>query len=291
MSRHQCFRDAFGEDLANRSIRQDQSLKRCFGVSKNVSHCDWEYLQNVTMLDEPHERVPKLTDLLEFLAQPENEQLWAFLDVKVSKPSFANCYCCELYINREKLLNDPVAIVPQIAKTIASVPHAANKPWHTRLVVGCWASSFIPLIMEHLPEYRIALVCFDLRAARRFFTIPNLVAYNVNQQVLMGPWERDFLDEARAAGKKVFVWTVNSERAMQWCIRKNVDGVVTDHPDLCRQLIGKEGPATTPGSDMKITFSEKVTIFKISLLVAMFGWIFSLKFLPRVKSVKTAEAK
>lgn len=107
----------------------------------------------------------------------------------------------------------------------------------------------------------------------------------------MGPLGRGFLDEARAAGKKVFVWTVNSERAMQWCIRKNVDGVVTDHPDLCRELIKKESPATTPGSDMQITFSEKMTILKISLLVAMFGWIFSLKFLPRVKAQKTVEVK
>lgn len=81
MSRHQHFR--YGEDWANGGIWQDQSLKRCFGVNKNVSRCDWEYLQTVTMVQEPHERVPKLTDLLEFLAQAENEHLWAFLDVKV----------------------------------------------------------------------------------------------------------------------------------------------------------------------------------------------------------------
>lgn len=43
------------------------------------------------MLEEPHERVPKLTDLLEFLAQPENEHLWAFLDVKVSQHFFGGC--------------------------------------------------------------------------------------------------------------------------------------------------------------------------------------------------------
>lgn len=129
----------------------------------------------------------------------------------------------------------------------------------------------------------MALVCFDLHAARRFFPLSNLVAYNVNQQVLMGPLGRGFLEDAKKAGKKVFVWTVNSESAMRWCIRKNVDGVVTDHPDLCRQLVKTEGPATTPGSDMEITLSDKAEILKISLLVVLFGWIFRLKFLPRVK--------
>lgn len=52
-------------------------------MNKNVSHCDWEYLKTVTMLQEPHEPVPKFSDLLEYLAQPENEQVWAFIDIKV----------------------------------------------------------------------------------------------------------------------------------------------------------------------------------------------------------------
>ena len=35
------------------------------------------------MLQEPHEPAPKFSDLLEYLAQPENEQVWAFIDIKV----------------------------------------------------------------------------------------------------------------------------------------------------------------------------------------------------------------
>lgn len=157
--------------------------------------------------------------------------------------------------------------------------------------MGCWASSFIPQIIAHLPDFPMGLVCFDLRAARRFFPIPNLVVYNVNQQVLMGPLGRGFLEDARKAGKKVFVWTVNSESAMRWCIRKDVDGVVTDYPELCRQLVKTEGPTTTPGSDMNITLSDKMEILKISLLVLLFGWIFSLRFLPRVKVEEKSIAK
>lgn len=52
-------------------------------MDKNISHCDWEYLKTVTMLQEPHEPAPKFSDLLEYLAQPENEQVWAFIDIKV----------------------------------------------------------------------------------------------------------------------------------------------------------------------------------------------------------------
>lgn len=36
------------------------------------------------MTQEPHEPVPRLSDLLEYLAQPGSEHVWAFLDVKVT---------------------------------------------------------------------------------------------------------------------------------------------------------------------------------------------------------------
>lgn len=136
----------------------------------------------------------------------------------------------------------------------------------------------------------MALVCFDLRAARRFFPLPNLVAYNVNQQVLMGPLGRGFLEDARKANKQVFVWTVNSESAMWWCINKCVDGVVTDDPELCRELIEMDGEEKSPASSSKeISVADKTKIWTISALVAMFGWIFKLKYLPRV-DVDTAGA-
>lgn len=96
----------------------------------------------------------------------------------------------------------------------------------------------------------------------------------------MGPLGRGFLEDAHKAGKKVFVWTPNDESAIKWCIRKRVDGVVTDDPELCRQLVGTTDPSA--GSDA-ITFSQKTEILTISLLVALFGWLFSLKFLPKVK--------
>lgn len=63
--------------------RQDASLKRCFGVNKKVAKSDYEYLKTVTMIQEPHEPVPRLYELLQYLAQPEAAHIWAFLDVKV----------------------------------------------------------------------------------------------------------------------------------------------------------------------------------------------------------------
>ena len=79
----------------------------------------------------------------------------------------------------------------------------------------------------------------------------------MNQKALIGPPGRYFLHEVQQADKQLFVWTVNDERWMEWCIRKNlgrrprrigskvegevvskmrgdalIDGVITDDPRL-----------------------------------------------------------
>lgn len=82
---------------------------------------------------------------------------------------------------------------------------------------------------------------------------------NMNQMSLIGPVGWYFLRKVRESNRQLFVWTVNSERWMIWCIRKNacrrappssfngdkiddtqksmqgvkvIDGVITDDPKL-----------------------------------------------------------
>jgi len=45
------------------------------------------------------------------------------------------------------------------------------------------------------------------------------------------------MDEARAAGLAVSVWTVDNEPAMQKMIRYGVDNITTRHPDVCEGLL------------------------------------------------------
>lgn len=62
---------------------QDATLKRCFGVNKYVIDCDWAYLKTLRTLKEPHDRMPRLVDVLEYLASPGLEEIWLLLDIKV----------------------------------------------------------------------------------------------------------------------------------------------------------------------------------------------------------------
>jgi hypothetical protein len=65
------------------SKMQDAKLTRCFGEHKKVIDCDWDYLSTLRTVKEPHDRMPRLLDLLEYLATPGLENIWLMLDIKV----------------------------------------------------------------------------------------------------------------------------------------------------------------------------------------------------------------
>ena len=131
---------------------------------------------------------------------------------------------------------------------------------------------------ETLPAFPLAHIGYSLSYARHFLPVPGL-SFNMAQAALLAPLRgRAFMRALRARGRSLFVWTVNTERGMEWCIRQNtslptpkksqtqdqnaaanaatllgprlVDGVITDDPKLylavCRrfedQLDGRTRP-------------------------------------------------
>ena len=46
-----------------------------------------------------------------------------------------------------------------------------------------------------------------------------------------------WIDEAHSLGMKVNVWTVNSDRDMEWCIHYGVDFITTNAPEKLQQLL------------------------------------------------------
>jgi phosphatidylglycerol phospholipase C len=98
------------------------------------------------------------------------------------------------------------------------------------------------------------LITWFLPYARHFLRLPSL-GYNVFQRALVGPLGAHFLRRARADDRLVFAWTVNEERWMEWCLRRNVDevsdqqrqqqgeklidGVITDDPKLFLEVCAR----------------------------------------------------
>ncbi|KAJ5921626.1 hypothetical protein N7454_009100 [Penicillium verhagenii] len=259
-------------------LSHDVLLQRCFGIKKRVSDCDWDYLKTLRTLQAPHEPMPRLLDVLEYLRQPGRESIWVLLDIK--------------------LQNDPATIMQGIAKVVESVPIPAIGPdWHRRLVLGCWSARYLPPRAKYLPRYEMALICVDLSYARQFLHVPR-ISFNIHQKSLMGPLGRGFLEEARAARRKVYLWTVNAPNLMRWGIRHQVDGIITDDPLRFQEvreqwaLEHRKGALAScnPKAD-RLTLGQQVEIILVAVYVLTFGWFLKRKYLPTVERVQIEERK
>lgn len=186
----------------------------------------------------------------------------------------------------------------RIAETIASVPiPAAGPDWHRRIVLGCWSAQYLSPRGRYLPRYEVVLICFDVSYARQFFQVPR-VSFSIHQKILMGPLGRGFLEEARAARRRVYVWTVNTPNLMRWSIRHGVDGVITDEPHQYLQVSEQwekeqaENSGTSPHTDLdRLTLTQRLEILGAALYVLLFGWFLKRKYLATVERVQFEEHK
>ncbi|KAF7174603.1 hypothetical protein CNMCM6106_009477 [Aspergillus hiratsukae] len=103
---------------------------------------------------------------------------------------------------------------------------------------------------------------------------------------------RGFLEEARAAGRRVFVWTVNEPSLMRWSIERRVDGIITDDPGRCRAMVldaVKGASSLAVRDDERVTVAQRAQAWAMSLLVVMFAWLFRRKFLYALEKRNKSE--
>lgn len=201
-------------------LSHDPSLKRCFGRPEKILDSTWDEIKDARTIKEPHEPMPRLQDLLEYLAQPGLEEVWLLLDIKLS--------------------NDADSIMRLMSSTVAAVAPSAQRAWKDRIVLGIWAAKYLPLAMKYFPDFPVSNIAFSTHYARHFFTVPN-VSFNMLFPTLAAPGGKSFIRDAKKRHQRqVFTWTVNDRDKMEWCIRRKLDGVVTDDPrkylEVCEQF-------------------------------------------------------
>ncbi|KAI9813452.1 MAG: hypothetical protein M1827_004127 [Pycnora praestabilis] len=230
-------------------LSHDATLKRCFGKDEKIIDCDWDYISTLRTLKVPHESMPRLKDLLEYIASPGLEHIWLLLDIKLD--------------------NDADLVMKLIAETIRSVK-ASRTPWHERIVLGCWVAKFLPLCTKYLSGFPISHIGFSVWYARQFLKVPN-VSFNMLQITLMGPLGQRFLKKTKELKRPMLVWTVNKDDMMKWSIRKEVDGVITDDPkrflQVCRNWEAGE-------RDTRISWRTVFDIIRINIVVIFFTFLF-----------------
>lgn len=235
-------------------ISHDATLKRCYGKENKIIDCNWDFLSQQRTLKEPHVPMPRLKDVLEYLASPGLENIWLLLDIKID--------------------NDADDVMRLIASTIEQTAPNPHKSWNHRIVLGCWAAKYIPLCATYLPSFPITHIGFSLSYARQFFAIPN-VSFNLLQKMLVGPLGVRFLRDAAALGRPVIGWTVNEENMMRWSIKHELDGVITDDPKRFLEVCDE-----WEQGKRKIVIGRKelFLILWLNMMVVIFGAIFRWKY-------------
>jgi glycerophosphoryl diester phosphodiesterase len=246
---------------------QDPTLKRCFDRPEKIIDCDWDFISKQRTTTQPPSPMPRLKDLLEYVASPGLEEIWVLLDIKLD--------------------NDPTNVMRLIAATIASVPSQPQRPWNKRIVLGIWAAKYLSLCEDYLPGFPVSHIGFSTLYARRFLNVPN-ISFNMLHQVLHGPIGGAFMRKAKGLNREIFAWTVNDEKRMRWCIRKELDGVVTDDPkkflEVCRDY--EQLPLDEKEVKVKERYDVRdwTSIVKIQVLVAVFVLLFRYRFGGRVEA-------
>ncbi|KAF2774161.1 PLC-like phosphodiesterase [Teratosphaeria nubilosa] len=198
-------------------ISHDATLKRCFGRPDKIKDKTWDEIKDLTTTSEPHEPMPRLLDLLAYLSEPGLEDIWILLDIKLD--------------------NDADQIMRLIASTIASATPASKRKWEDCIVLGIWAAKFLPLALKYSPGFPVVHIGFSTSYARHFLQIPD-VGFNMLLPILIGPGGQSFLREARETfHRRVIAWTVNTEDRMESCIRRELDGVITDDPEMFLRML------------------------------------------------------
>lgn len=240
-------------------ISHDANMKRCFGRPEKIIDCNWDELSTARTIKEPHEGMPRLKDVLEYLAQPGLEEIWLLLDIKLD--------------------NNADDIMRLIGSTIASVSPSAKKSWQSRVLLGCWAAKYLPFAVKYLPEYPITHIGFSTSYARQFFSVPN-VSFNMLLPILIAPGGRKFIRDAQEVHhRQVLAWTVNEKDKMEWCIRRGLDGVITDDPRLYLEVRDKFDERS---KEPLLPFSIKgmVDVFRVYVWIRVMGYLYRSWFDP-----------
>ncbi|PKS07815.1 hypothetical protein jhhlp_006423 [Lomentospora prolificans] len=214
-------------------LSHDGTLKRCFGVDKKIDDCDWEYISSLRTLRAPHEPMPKLSELLAFLTEDGQENVWLLLDVKLDDD------CEELMRRTADTIRLPPT-QPDPGMDGCAGTYCLSLSLTSSLVSSrSFANAFRSYIAK--PGLPPSTLAHRLLLPR---LLPAHLSFNILQIVLAGPLGPRFLLSARSSRRPVFAWTVNRERWMEWAVRARVDGLITDDPalylDVCARWLREE---------------------------------------------------
>lgn len=193
-------------------ITHDASTLRCYGRPGNVWEQDFhgeKGMSSFVTVGKPYSKMPTLTEVLDLMTRKEWSDKWLLLDIKV---------------------DNQLQIIEALEETLKST-NSDMSFWASRIVLGIWHHKFLPYCETYLPQLPITHIGLHTHYARsHFLHHPQISSFNLQLYSLVTASQQRFIKEAHALGKPVYVWTVNDERSMRYCMHLKVDAILSDDP-------------------------------------------------------------
>ncbi|KAF9201227.1 hypothetical protein BGZ49_008553, partial [Haplosporangium sp. Z 27] len=211
-------------------VMHDPSLDRTTDGTGLVKDRPWHgYIDGLKSKKEPHVGVPRCVDVLAFLAQDGNEDIWWNIDIKMN--------------------NSPSLLFSKFAKLIED--NFPGRDFSTQIVLGLWHPKFLAAADKYLPKFSRVHIGFNIELARKHFPPSTVDGYSINFMILYTPEGRQFIKEMQVAGKPILAWTVNDIAEARECVKMGVDYVLTDRTKIMHTVIHEYETLGREGVDQK----------------------------------------
>lgn len=185
-------------------LNHDATLNRAAGVKSRVTDLTYAQVSKLTIGYDAEGAPVPIATLEEVLAEAKG-QIKLLLDLK------------------------PTGSSGPLVQEVVRLVHAYEM--EEEVYIQSFDSNTLRQIRQLSPEIRIGQIMY--------FAVGNLSSLDVDfytiEQVMV---TQQLVDRAHDAGREVWVWTVNGRHNLKEMLKFEIDGIITDTPELAQSMIG-----------------------------------------------------
>ncbi|KAL2818146.1 hypothetical protein BDW59DRAFT_165594 [Aspergillus cavernicola] len=196
----------------------DSRLTKRYNDPRKAEDLTWHELVKIHNCSgkHPEARIMRLSELLNGMTEDDHDHRVVFLEIKAKKKQ-----------PKTKIRYDAAGAVKRVLNGSSH-----SRRLVSRIVICVPSCKDLHHFMSVFRGHRILLKCKDLGPAKRAMKNRSLgvVHFKIDRRVLISWRGKRFLAKAKHEGREVYIEKVNKGNEMEWCIRRGISGIVTDHP-------------------------------------------------------------
>ncbi|GMK37726.1 glycerophosphoryl diester phosphodiesterase [Paenibacillus sp. CCS19] len=185
-------------------LNHDATLQRMAGVKSRVADLTYAQISKLT-IGQDADGLPIPIATLDEVLDVAQGQIKLLIDLKPTGPS-------------KPLVQEVVRLVH-------------DYEMEEDVYIQSFDSSTLRQIRQLAPEIHIGQIMY--------FAVGNLSSLDVDfytvEQVMV---TKQLVDQAHAAGREVWVWTVNGRHNLKEMLKFEIDGIITDTPETAQSMVG-----------------------------------------------------